>query len=341
MGEKISQNWRVLTATLFSVILVAGAFVLARGIESPQVAEASTESALLQAIATKDVDSDGLPDWEESLYGTSPSTTDTLHLGMTDGEAVAKGLIVPKAIADIAIATSSGQSTDAGSAEGTLTDAFAKSFFTLYMSAKQASGGVQLSQLQIDDLSAQALSSLSSMVVATPDYKSIEDLSVSGSGAEALKAFAASAEAVISQNNKATSATKNEIFYLQDVVEKGDTTAFPHLISIAKMYRDTAVGLATLPVPTELATADLALINEMMRSSQIVSDFARVNTDPLAAMLALNQYTEVTIIVNQTLIDLSTVYATARVTIPIGAPGANFLESLDQYHTAVGSNQAL
>src|SRR3990167_5251431 len=97
MGQ-ILQNWRVITAILFSAVLIVGAFVLARGIESPSSAQASEETALLHAIATKDSDSDGLPDWEEALYGTDPHNQDSFHLGMSDGEAVAKGLIVPKAI---------------------------------------------------------------------------------------------------------------------------------------------------------------------------------------------------------------------------------------------------
>ena len=94
---------------LFSTVLVVGVYMFARSVESPSLAQASTEAALLQAIAAKDSDGDGLSDWEEQLYGTSPTTTDTFKLGMTDGEAVARGLVVPKAIADIPIATSSPQ----------------------------------------------------------------------------------------------------------------------------------------------------------------------------------------------------------------------------------------
>lgn len=323
MGEKISQNWRVLTATLFSVVLVAGAYMLARGIESPRLAEASTETALLRAIATRDSNGDGLPDWQKALYGIplNSTTTDYFNLGMTDGEAVAKGLIVPKAIADITIATSS---PNGDSGAGTLTDAFAKSFFTLYMSAKQANGGVQLSQAQAEELAAQSLSSLSSMAVAAPDYKSAGDLTVSGSGAEALKAFAESAGAILTKNK--SDATKNEVLYLYDFYQNNDLTALPHIISIAKMYRDTAVGLAALPVPTELATADLMLINALMRESAIASDFARVNTDPLATMLALSQYVQVGQSFITAFTDISNMYVASGVTLPAGTSGAVFID---------------
>src|SRR5207244_2422620 len=79
-------NWRTVTALGIALVLVAGAYILARGFEAPAAARASTETALLQAIATKDSDGDGLPDWEEALYGTDPHVVDTRNLGMTDGE---------------------------------------------------------------------------------------------------------------------------------------------------------------------------------------------------------------------------------------------------------------
>ncbi len=327
MGQ-ILQNWRVLAATLFSAVLVVGTYMLARGIESPRAAQASMETALLQAIATKDSDGDGLPDWEEQLYGTSPNNPDTFRLGMTDGEAVANGLVVPKAIADIPLATSSPASTDVDGlppapAEGTLTAAFAKNFFTLYLAAKQASGGANLSESDMQNVANEALSSLSSVVTVAPDFKSLKDLKVSGSGSDALKAFAISAEAVLLR--KASNATKSEILYLQDAVEKDDPNAIPFISSIAKQYRDSAVGLAALAAPAELAGVHLALINALMRTSGIATDFTRVNTDSLATMLALKQYPEAVLALGTAFINIGTVYKTAGISLPAGASGAFFV----------------
>lgn len=335
------MDWRIAAATLFSIVLVVGAYMLAKSAGSPPIAQASAETALLQAIATRDSNGDGLPDWQKSLYGiplTSP-TTDYFNLGMTDGEAVAKGLIVPKAIADLKIATSSGQAVVVDPSlppvsEGTLTDTFAKSFFTLYLNAKQANGGAELSATQVDVLAEQAMEALSLIVAVAPDYKSAKDLTVSGSGADALRAFAAGAEAVIVKNRKGSDAVENEIFYLQDVVQNGDTSAFPYLASIAKMYRDTAAGLAALPVPAELAASDLALINAMMRASGIASDFARVNIDPLAAMLALNQYAQTSQSAEQALAGMADVYTAAGVVLPASTPGAVFLNAVKQYRAS-------
>lgn len=339
---RILRSWRVAVATLFSAVLVIGVYMLASGVESPQAVQASTETALLQAIATKDSSGDGLPDWEKTLYGipVNSTTTDYFHLGMTDGEAVAKGLIVPKAIADIPIASSTTSYTQDGlpppPAEGTLTAAFSKNFLTLYLSAKQAAGGTGLSKNQMGNIANETIKSITSLVSSAPDYKSEKDLNVSGSGADALKIFAANAEDVFAKNNPGTS--KSEISYLRDALEKNDSTAYTHISLISKSYRDSAVGIAALSVPAELVQADLALINAMMRVSEISSDFTRVNDDPLAAILALQQYPEAMQSIGTDFTDIGKIYATAGISLSKGEPGFFFVNLMknvaNRYHAA-------
>lgn len=318
----------MLAAALFSAVIVVGAYMLARGVESPEVAQASTETALLQAVATKDSDGDGLPDWEETLYGADSHNPDTFHLGMTDGEAVAKGLIVPKALADMPAATSSlavagADGLPPAPAEGTLTAAFAKSFFTSYLAAKQAAGGGALSESDMKDVANKAVSSLSSAITTAPDFKSGKELNVSGSGSDAMKAFAVSAEAVLLKNT--TDATKTPLGYLKSILEDNDTTATPHLASIAKMYRGSAAGLAALPVPTELTADNLALINALMRMSEIVNDFTKADSDPLATILALQQYVGVAQALGNAFLNIGTAYTIVGITLPAGTPGASFV----------------
>ena len=329
MGQ-ILKTYRVPIATLFAIALIGGAYLLARGIGSPPAVQASEEAALLQAIASRDSDSDGLPDWEEALYGADSQNPDTFGLGLLDGAAVAKGLIVPKAIADIPVTTSSPNtapfidpSLPPPPAEGTLTAQFSRQFIIAYLEAKQAAGGANLSQDDVNTVAAHVLESLSTSVALAPDFKTASDLAVSGSGPEALKTFAVSAEAVLLKNT--TSATTSEIQYLTNVLQNGDTTAIPYLASIASGYRNSAVGLAVLPVPQELAAADLALVNSMMRISEITTDFARVNTDPLATMLALYQYPKAVAEFTLAFVNIWKVYQAAGASLPAGEPGASFV----------------
>ncbi|MBU6490940.1 hypothetical protein KGQ25_02170 [Patescibacteria group bacterium] len=340
-GEN-SAAGRIVGAIFVSAVLVVGAYFFARSVESPKVAEASTETALLQAIATKDSNGDGLPDWEKTLYGipVNSTTTDYFHLGMTDGEAVARGLIVPKAIADIpAVSSPSATSTASDSglppppADGTITAAFARNFFMLYLAAKQTSGGAPLSQADMMNIAQEALTQLTQTITAAPDFKSMQDLTVSGSGSDALKAFAAKAEAVFLKNT--SNATTSEINYLRYAIEGNDAAALLHMASIAKAYRDAAAGLAVLPVPQELAAADLALINALARSSGIINDFTRVNTDPLATILAIKQYAQAVLSLQAAFVDIGKTYQATGVSLSAGTPGASFVNLI----TDIGVNQ--
>ena len=333
MGQILrNQNWSIISALLFSVAIIGGAYWFARSVESPNTAQASMESALLQAIATKDSDGDGLADWEESLYGADVHITDTFNLGMTDGEAVAKGLVVPRAIADIKVATSSPSITGANGLppppkEGTLTAAFAKNLFTLYLSAKQAKGGADLSESEMAGIAKEAMDSLSSVITPAPDFKSAKDLKISESGENSFREFAAQAEAVL--KNKKSSAKKSEIFYLQDAVKNNDNETLIYITEIAKGYRDVAVGLSALSVPTELAADHLLLINSMMRLSEITSDLVRVNDDTLTAILALQQYPQALVGMWNAFVNIGKIYGTAGVSLKSGEPGAEFVNLIE------------
>lgn len=329
MREQIFAYWRTIVATCFAFVLIVGVYAIGKGIESPPTAKASAESALLQAIATKDSDGDGLPDWGEALYDSDPHKTDTFNLGMTDGEAVSRGLIVPEAVADIPDTTSSSGENPFDSSlppappAGTLTAAFAQTFFTLFVQARQANGGADLSEAQVQEVSDQALKSISDYMDIAPDFKSAKDITVSRFGPDALKGFAIDAEAVLMRNTH--TATTSEIDYLTHAVEGNDSVALRQMASISNAYRGSAVGLSVLKPPQELAADDLALINALMRMSQIISDFTKVNDDPLITMLALKQYPQAVLDLANAFIRIGAIYKNAGVSLPAGTPGAAFV----------------
>lgn len=326
----IYREWRTLGAALFAVLAIGGAYLLASGSAAPRRAEASTETELLNQIATKDSTGDGLPDWQKALYGipTNATTTDYFHLGMTDGEAVAKGLIIP--IAATPSASGSTSSTGAAAsfglsspAAGSLTDTFAKSFFALYVSAAQQNNGA-LSSAQINDIATQALAQLSAGVTPTPDFKTAKDINSSGSGAAALMTYAGGAEAVFAAHG--AKLPESELQYLGDYLnDSTDTAALTSIGQLAAAYQDTATGLAALAVPKEAAKAQLALVNALARVGQAATDFGHVDTDPLAAMLALQQYPQFVTQMINAFLALNQVFLSEQVAIPAKQPGSQFL----------------
>ncbi|MFM2330969.1 MAG: hypothetical protein RLZZ26_476 [Candidatus Parcubacteria bacterium] len=325
----IIRHWRIILAGLFSAGLIVSAFVFVQGVESPRPAQASTESALLKAITVRDSNGDGLPDWQKTLYGIplNATTTDYFNLGMTDGEAVAKGLIVPKAIADIPAATSSPQTFDANglpppAPDGTLSAAFSQKFSSLYIAAKQANNGAELSDADISNIVNQAMGSLSSAVAPAPSFKSGSQIKIAGSGPAALKAFAASAEAVMSANR--TTATKDPVWYLTQALQDNDASALDKLASAAKSTRDVAAGIAGIAVPVEAASAALELVNTQMKLSEIMSDFSHEDADPMTALMALQQYLGAVEAFGTAFLQMDNVFKKAGVTFAPGDPGEKF-----------------
>lgn len=324
----VLRNWRVVGAALCSLLLVVGAYLLARSTSHPPRVEASEETDLLRAIATKDSDGDGLPDWEESLYGTDPQQADSKGLGMTDGEAVAKGLIVPVAAATVPVATSTPTSQGADGlppppAEGTLTSAFAQSFFTLYVQAKERADGADLSDAELQQVATQAIQNLASTIRLAPDFKQPSDLIVSGSGTEALKKFAVDAENVLLSST--ANATTSELAYLRSALIEHDTSALERVRDIAAAYRKGAIGLAVLPVPAEAGSADVALMNAFMRMSEIIGDLTHTEDDPLLAILALQQYPQAVQKLGDAFVGFSSVYARMGIVFPQGTPGSQLV----------------
>ena len=70
-------------AVAFAVIVITGAWFLSKP-GGASLANAESTEALLKSYAIQDTDGDGLPDWEESLYGTDPKKADTDGDGIGD-----------------------------------------------------------------------------------------------------------------------------------------------------------------------------------------------------------------------------------------------------------------
>lgn len=315
----ILRNWRVLGAALIAITVMGGSYLLVRSIDMPALAQASAETALLQSIATKDSTGDGLPDWQKALYGIplDATTTDYFNLGMTDGEAVAKGLIVPKAIAtDPSTATSTDQ--------GTLTESFGKAFFALYLSAKQANGGANLTPDQTNALANEALNQFIENFAPAADSKTAIDLKSSGNGHAALIVFADAAERVFNRYQSQTPV--NEIKIVQDVLQNSDPSALTALTSVATIYREYAAGLAALTVPAELTDAELSLVNAFFQRASIYEDIAKAQVDPLMAIVALQQLSQNETAWAKAFADIGTVYTNEGISVPAGTSGADFID---------------
>lgn len=330
----MKQQWGIISAILLAIVMIGGSYFYAIGGFAPQQVDATSFTAALQTFTTKDSDGDGLPDWEETLYGTDPHKVDTFGLGMTDGEAVAKGLILPIAATPSATNSSTTQTFTDQTASSTLSNSklstnsftalFAKDFFTAYLAAKTANGNIPPTKKQAATIALNIMQSISDQN-AIANYRTLSQINVSGSGAQSLRDYAATTQKALSSNT--LSENKWVPDYLQEAMSDSSTSteALVHIRNISQMYTKGAAILAQISVPKEAEQAHLDLINAYAHMGTVTSHMAEFNTDPLITFLAITKYKTNILSLARAYVELGKVFRTAGITLAPGTPGASFV----------------
>lgn len=307
------------SSCLIAVVLIGTAYVSSGPsfLSAKSVGAESTHD-LLVSYASKDTDSDGLPDWQEALYGTDPNNAHSVSASVTDGQAVAQGLVAPK------FRNATTTPADASSIPGpdagpqTLTDQFGKELFGQYLKAR---GQGKPTSADVATFVEQGVQQLKQNQVI-PDTFNQGQIKVSGTGPDALLSYAASAEAVFIKTN--IDSDKTDLDYFSDAVNKGDTKALTKVKQFAQADAASARGLMSINTPRELATSHLKLANALMRVSQSLTDMSLLSTDPLRAMLGMATYSDSVQQVVQAFSEMQAVYAAEHTAPSVGVSGRDF-----------------
>jgi hypothetical protein len=270
------------------IVVVAGtiswSLYLERSGNSKGVAAANTggdnliENQLTGEENAADADGDGLATWEEDLWGTSDSDSDSDNDGTGDGAEV---------LADRNPAKSAFEGSDevASSTDDTyvteetdpnsLTSRIARSVFTnvvQYASADQYTEeiGVEL---------ASQLSYAAATEAFPADVFSMADaITISNPTKEDIRNYGNNLMLVIFGE-------------MENVYN--DPTAFDDLSVSARAFRDTAVKLAEIAVPAEIAPTHVKIVNNYNATFESLEDVYYYQQDPAKALLALRSYSDI------------------------------------------------
>lgn len=287
---------------------------------SSRLAGAESTEELLRAFSSRDTDSDGLPDWQESLYGTDPDNAHSFSLEVTDGEAVAQGLLEPKFRTDLSGLAGDPNVPGVDADANTVTGVFARDLFTNYMNTRS---GVPPTPEEIDTFMQDALADLAAKQRAVKAY-SLGNVRVSGSGPEALRVYAGAAEQAFSKNTVNTD--ENELFYFTEAVQKGDEGAMNQVRAIARAYKNIAAALIQVSVPNEAQTAHLNFANALAYMGVVVENMSNVESDPLRGMLGMSEYRTAADGMVRAYAELNTLFAGNGVSIGQGTSGYFFVK---------------
>lgn len=283
----------IVGAVLVSTGLITGAFALSGPLPFVSVikkADAQSTEELLKAFAGKDTDKDGLPDWEEALFGTDPKNPQSVQAGTLDSEAVAMGLVQPKFVTEESVASRESIADDIpgdAPASDSVTEQFSRIFFKNYMATI---GSESPTEVQVLQFATDAVNELTESRQYTQQY-TLGQVKVAGSGAEAIRAYMIDAENAFLKHP--TKAGSPELEYVTAAVTTDDTSSLAKADEIADLYMAQADELMKLSVPSELRLPHLALANSLYHLGEVTHDMAVIDEDPLRGMLGIIDYKQV------------------------------------------------
>lgn len=273
-------------ASSIAVALIVSAYVFSGPFSfRPSTVDAATAESLLKAYATKDSDSDGLPDWQESLYGTDPTNPESVRAGVQDGDAVTQGLVKPKFESAQLPAP-----IDAESIPGTLptddsvTAQFSQAFFKSYMDAGGQTMTASDQQALLTKLMQDFTTRAQKLVVSPYTLVSVHtDTTIS------LISYTDSVERIILTNDVATGGG-NPLDLMDAYINNGDASARTKLVTLGTSYAAIARELADMHVPPTLSSTHLVLMqsfDSLARATRLVANYEK---DPIAVLGALAIY---------------------------------------------------
>jgi hypothetical protein len=317
----MSQKHRTLHLVLSSSVAVA--FIVSSYVFSgplsfrPSTVDAASAEALLKSYATKDSDSDRLPDWQEALYGTDPANPESVKIGVLDGDAVKQGLVKPKLAGAGAPTDTNDTSRIEGSVEdSTITAQFARQFFTSYLT--EYGGSATLTDEQLFSFTEKAVAKLLAEHPYVPAFTNGK-ITIGGSGPNGLTIYSVSAEKIFAKVS--IPSEKDALGYMSDYVERNNPQALEQVRKIAKAYDALAEAYVAVPVPSEAVSAHLAVANAYQRASEVTAHLGAADTDPLRALMGLMLYQDAADALTTALASLARVYTAQGVTLTVNDAG--------------------
>lgn len=317
-----ARTIRIVSAALLAVLMVGAAYAFSGPTPWGRVVEAQSAEELLKAYAAKDTDTDGLPDWQEALYGTDPNNPESFQAGIQDGDAVAQGLVEPKVTVrapDEPIDIDSVPGTAA--APSSLTERFSRAFISQYLKGR---GETVPTPEEMNAFVRQGVADLVKEGESAPRYTASDVVRSGQSGTEALRAYAAAVDVAFETNTMPE--RKSELSYFEAAVA-GDDAALTKIKAISDEYDTIARAYMKIPVPNEAVQAHLKTANALVHLSESSGDLAAMKTDPVRTLVGLSIHGTYANDLIAGFANLHEVFVARQLSIPAGMPGADALES--------------
>ena len=296
-----SRKFTIGLSVIVAIILVIVAFSF-RGTRSYEATNNSGDlvaasSTSFEAFKELDSDHDGLPDWQEALYGTNPKKADTDGDGTPDGEEIKenrdplkantapKGQTPNDTISPEVIAQDKKTIDEYNSLN--VTDKFARDMFSQYIATKQDGSNSTLSET---DKQLIALNSMPDIQVKKYTESDITIYSATNTQVEIKKYIDHVGFVLIETPIKEKIKSGTEGLIIEKVMDSSNGDSLKNLTPIMNLYGTELALLLKLPVPEEAVSVHLNLINTIGSKIAGLAGMKEMFTDPLKAVMLLKSY---------------------------------------------------
>jgi len=273
--KKYLPSKKFISIVLIFVILIAIFFTVKLAISlifknKKTTTKGAPTTMIISEINQKDSNSNGIPDYEEWMWGLDPEK---------DGAGNKEFILAKKKAL-----TESGDIVPADdSQEITENEILSREFFATIMSLQQTG--------QLDETSIQSVSeALGQSIESIPidDVYQYKMLTITSDSLASNTAYQDAVGALILKYESEN--IGDEITLLAQGVGGKDPQAMASTESIAVAYRSFGKELMAIPVPKSLATTHLSLANNYEKTGQTVESLTQMLSDPIIGMRTIINY---------------------------------------------------
>ncbi len=272
-----TKKFTVITTGIFIVFMII--FFVSKWVSSKSLKidnsqnsnQILAENTTLNDLVEKDTDGDGIPDWEEALWGLDPKNKNT-NQGVSDFD------WVKQKREELDLKTKNDKNKADSADQLNKTQKFAREFFTTITALKQSGN--------LDDTTINNLSQTLGGDITSPDLPELykdSDISVSTS-TSGEKYYSKLLDLFSKYQEKGLG---DEL----DVASQfGDQSNLEKMDAIAKAYQGFASDVLKLKVPVSLSVYHIDIINNAANTGIAVSNLAKMQNDPVVGLAGLSQY---------------------------------------------------
>ena len=255
------------------VLLVFGIYSIVKFFKNRSADKNATALIIKPDVIQKDSNDNGIPDWEESLWGLDP---------FKNGESNKEFILAKRE------ALAKENNIDPNSGEPlSENDTLSREFFAIIMSLQQSGN--------LDEASMEAVgNTIGEKITATPipDIYTKEMILTIKTNPANTNAYYEKLGNLINKYDQQD--VGRELTFISVGLSTEDPQAFVEAEAVASAYRAFAKELIKIQVPTPLSATHLSLANNYEKVAQSIEGMAQMLTDPIIGMRAVINYKKYT-----------------------------------------------